>query len=238
MANQQTPPFIMHGAHNAIACGLVHIEEQVQGIERAVAEKPGLAFDLAKTLVESVCRAVLDERGIPYSEEDGLPALFKNVSKNLPFLPPAASGEYEVRKSLAQTLGGLHTAIQGICELRNQCGYASHGSGAPRPTMESAQALLAAEAADAIIGFLHRCHQQGRVLPLSARAIFEQNSAFNDYVDETYGVIRIFDVEFPSSEILFKMEPETYRVYQTEFALEPKEAGEEVEDGGTPKAET
>ena len=28
--------------------------------------------------------------------------------------------------------GGLSTAIQGICELRNQCGFASHGSGTPR----------------------------------------------------------------------------------------------------------
>ena len=205
MANPPTAPFVMHGAHDAIACGLVHIEEQVQGIERAVAEQPGLAFDLAKTLVESVCRAVLDERGIAYSADDDLPALFKNVSKNLPLLPPTASGESEVRKSLAQTIGGLHTAIQGICELRNQCGFASHGSGTPRPTMESAQALLAAEAADAIIGFLHRCHQQGRELPLSARALYEQNKAFNDYMDETYGAIRIFDVEFLSSEILFKI---------------------------------
>lgn len=237
MANPPTAPFIMHGAHNAIACGLVHIEEQVQGIERAVAEKPGLAFDLAKTLVESVCRTVLDERGIAYDKDDGLPALFKNVSKNMPFLPPAASGENEVRKSLAKTLGGLHAAVQGICELRNQCGYASHGSGAPRPIMETTQALLAAEAADAIIGFLHRCHLQGRALPLSARALYEQCSDFTDYVDETYGPVRIFDAEFLSSEILFKMEPETYRVYQTEFALEPKEAEEEVKDAETPKAE-
>ena len=37
-------------------------EQQVESIEQAVAENPGLSFDLAKTLVESVCRAVLDER--------------------------------------------------------------------------------------------------------------------------------------------------------------------------------
>ena len=55
----EIPPFVMHGARGAIAGGLLHIEEQVKGIERAVEENPGLAFDLAKTLIESACRRSL-----------------------------------------------------------------------------------------------------------------------------------------------------------------------------------
>src|SRR3990172_7918414 len=144
-----TAAFAMHGARDAIAGGLAHIEEQVKGIERAVVESPGLAFDLAKTLVESVCRAVLSERAIAFSEDDDLPKLFKTATQSMPFLPPEASAEAEIRRSLAQTLNGLHTAIQGLCELRNQCGLASHGSGSPRPSMESVQGLLAAGAGGA-----------------------------------------------------------------------------------------
>jgi len=125
------------------------------------------------------------------------------------------SGEPEIRKSLAQTLSGLHTAIQGICELRNQCGFASHGSGTARPAMESIQALLAAESADAIIGFLHRVHRQDRGPVL--RPTFDDNPDFNDSVDEAFGNIRIFEVEFRPSEVLHQMEPESYRVYLAEF---------------------
>ena len=73
MAEALNGPFAMHGARDAIAGGLGHIEEQVKGIERAVTENPGLAFDLAKTLVESVCRAVLSERSIAFSPDDDLP---------------------------------------------------------------------------------------------------------------------------------------------------------------------
>jgi len=73
MAEALTTPFAMHGAREAIAGGLVHIEEQVKGIERAVLENPGLAFDLAKTLVESVCRAVLTERSIAFEPGDDVP---------------------------------------------------------------------------------------------------------------------------------------------------------------------
>jgi hypothetical protein len=226
-ASDSTTPFVMHGARNALAAGLVHIEEQVRSIERAVIENPALAFDLARTLIETVCRTILTDRKIAYSEDDDLPRLFKTASLHLPFLPPPASGEAEVRKSLAQTLNGLSTAIQGICELRNRCGFASHGSDKPRLAMESVQALMAAEAADTIVGFLHRVHRQDRTPPPSPQALYEENSAFNDSVDEAHGPIRIFGVEFRASDVLFQMEPESYRIYLAEFEEQIEAAADE-----------
>lgn len=211
MAEALNAPFVMRGARDAIAGGLVHLEEQVKGIERAVVENPGLAFDLAKTLVESVCRAVLGERSIAFSEDDDLPTLFRAATRSLPFLPPEASGEAEIRTSLAHTLNGLHTAVQGICELRNRCGFASHGSGGPRPAMESVQAMFAAEAADAIVGFLHRVHRQERMLSSSPRLEYKDNIEFNESVDEANEPVRIFDLEYAASEVLFYVDQEAYR---------------------------
>ena len=227
MAEVMPSPFVMHGARDAIAGGLAHVEQQVKSIEQAVVENPGLAFDLAKTLVESVCRAVLSERAIAHTEDDDLPKLFKTTASHLPFLPPTAAAEGATGKSLRKTLNGLSTAIQGICELRNQCGFASHGSDKPRPAMESVQALLAAEAADTIVGFLHRVHRQDRTPPASPRALYDDNPDFNDSVDESHGMIRIYEVEFRPSEVLFQMEPESYRVYLAEFDAE---GGESVPD--------
>jgi hypothetical protein len=89
--------------------------------------------------------------------------------------------------------------------------------------MESVQALLAAEAADTVVGFLHRVHRQDKTLSPSPRLMYEDNPAFNDSVDETHGMIRIFDAEFRASEVLFQMEPETYRVYLAEFDVENSE---------------
>lgn len=225
-------PFIMHGAREAWAKGISHIEEQIKGIERAVYENPSLAFDLAKTLIESVCRTILTERGIAFESSDDLPKLFKTVKCNLAFLPASASAEVEVRKSLVQTLSGLHTVIQGVCELRNQCSFASHGSDSPRPAMESVQALLVAQAADAIIGFLHSIHRQDRLPPTSAHAGYDENPAFNGYVDELHGVISIFEAEFKPSEVLFKMEPETYRVYLAEFEPEEERKDDGIDESG------
>ncbi len=223
MAEAIIASFVMHGARDAIAAGLMHIEEQVKAIERAVVENPALAFDLARTLVESVCRTVLSERAIAYTEDDDLPKLFRMISRSVPFLPATASREAGTRESLARTLGGLSAAIQGVCELRNQCGFASLGSDNPRPAMESVQALLAAETADTIVGFIHRVHRQDRKPPPSRSATYEDNAAFNESVDESHGIIRIFDSEFRPSEVLFQMEPESYRVYLAEFDDESSE---------------
>lgn len=220
MAESSTPPFVMYGAREAMAGGLSHVEEQVNGIEQAIVENPALAFDLAKTLVESACRTILRERKVPFSESDDLPKLFKAVGGALPFLPPTASGEVGIRESLARTLGGLSGAIQGVCELRNRCGFASHGSDKPRPAMETIQALLAAESADTIVGFIYCIHRQDRRPRASPQELYEGNSAFNDAVDEAYGPIRIFEVDFRPSEVLAQLEPETYRIYLAEFEAE------------------
>jgi len=154
------PIFVMHGARAAVAGGMLHIEEQVKALEVAIDQNAGLVFDLAKTLVESTCKTIITERGSLFDKDDDLPKLFKTVTNCVPFLPVALASDSGARKSILQTLSGLNTALQGVCELRNAFGFASHGSDSPRPTMEGIQALLVAQAADSIIGFLYRVHRQ------------------------------------------------------------------------------
>lgn len=236
MTEAHAPSFVMHGARAAMAGGLTHIEEQIKGIERAVIENPGLAFDLAKTVVESACRTILVERKVTFAADDDLPRLYKAVTTNLPMLPIAASGEPEARKSLVQTLNGLHTALQGVCELRNAYGFASHGADGPRPLMESVQALLAAQAADAIVGFLHRVHRQESG-PVSRRIEYNENEDFNAYVDETNEQVKIFDLTYRPSEVLFAVDHEAYRDLLADYKPGDDEASGEVAPeatGGAP----
>jgi|CXWL01.1.fsa_nt_gi hypothetical protein len=203
--------FTMYGAREAMAAGMVHIEEQIKGIELSITENPGLAFDLARTLIESACKTILSERKISFAPDDDLPKLFKTVTKHLPFLPVSSASEADARKKLLQTLGGLHTSVLGVCELRNAYGFASHGTEMQRPVMARAQAILAAQAADTIIGFLHRIHRQdGSVVP-SAKLTYDDNPDFNNYVDFANDPIQIFHLEYKTSEVLFNVDLEAYR---------------------------
>src|SRR5271165_3394354 len=108
--------FVMHGARAAVAGGMLHIEEQVKALELALVENTGLAFDLAKTLIESACKTILTERGGSFDKDDDLPKLFRAASQAIPFLPVSLAADAAARKSLQQTLGGLSTAVHGVCE--------------------------------------------------------------------------------------------------------------------------
>jgi hypothetical protein len=220
MPEMPTSRFVMYGARTAIAGGLLHIQEHVDALERAVDENTGLAFDLAKTIIESTCRSILSDRRVDFAHGDDLPGLFKTARKTLSFLPSSVTDTPNVQKSLLQTLGGLSAAVQGICELRNACGFASHGSDGPRPVLESVQAILAAEAADTIVGFLYRIHTQDREVSRSAVSLYDSNADFNDYIDDAHERVRIFDEDFLPSRILFELAPEPYRLYLAEFRQE------------------
>ena len=217
MAEQPQSSFAMSRSRTAIAQGLHHIESRVDTIESAVSENPGLAFDLAKAIVESTCRTILSERSVSYDHRDDLPRLFRAVKENLPLLPVGESHEASVRESIQRTLGGLTSAIHGISELRNQLSFASHGSDKPRPSMETVHAILVAQAADTIIGFLYEVHIRGRNPSTDPMRPLNRDSEFDKFVDDNHEVVRIFQLEFPASDILFEMEPDSYRIHRSDF---------------------
>jgi hypothetical protein len=224
MAERADGVFVMRGARRAIEEGLQHIDQQVQGIEKAVVDNPGLAFDLSRTLIESVCRWVLAQRGVAFQESDDVPKLLKLAVQNLPLLPVNESGAADVRASTAKTLGGLSTMVQGMCELRGSCGFASHGSESPKPALDEAHALLVARAADALTGFLFYVHKRAGGREGTDIPVYEDNGAFNDWVDEQHGVVRVLTEEFVSSRILFEMAPEPYRLALTEYNTREEES--------------
>jgi hypothetical protein len=198
----------------------------------AVVENTGLAFDLAKTLIESACRTIIKERGNTFDKDDDLPKLFRAVSLMVPFLPVALASDVAARKSLQQTLNGLNTTVQGVCELRNAFGFASHGGAEPRPSMEGVQALLVAQAADAIIGFLYRVHRQDLARPRTVSLDYVDNPGFNDWIDDQADPIQILGLPpYRASEVLFTVDREAYRDLLAQYKAE-NETDEEAEQVG------
>lgn len=219
--------FVMHGARAAVAGGLLHIEEQVKALELAVVQNTGLAFDLAKTLIESACKTVIIERGGTFDKEDDLPKLFKSATLAVPFLPTALASDSAARKSLAQTLSGLNTAVQGVCELRNSFGFASHGTATARPPMEGVQAMLAAQAADAIIGFLYRVHRQDMSRPKVVILEYDDNPDFNEWIDEQCPPVQLLSLPpYQPSDVLFSVDQEAYRALLTDYQTKDEDESE------------
>lgn len=106
-----------------------------KALERRETDPDG-AITSARSLLESVCKHVLDGTGIAYSKNGAdLPELYKLVSKELNLAPNLHSEEV-----FKQILGGVTSVVHGLGAMRNRLGDA-HGQGkAPvRPAPRHAQ---------------------------------------------------------------------------------------------------
>jgi hypothetical protein len=124
----------------------VHIAWQ-KALERRNHD-PEAAITMARTLIESVCKHILDEAGISYSEKDDLPQLYYETAKQLNLAP-----EQHQEKVFKQILGGCQSVIQGLGTLRNRLSDA-HGKGKQAIKPSPRHAALAVNLAGSMAAFL------------------------------------------------------------------------------------
>ena len=225
--------FQMVGARAAVLDGPIAeaIEQQINAIENALSSVPDFAFDLSKTLVESVCKTVLADIGQPVDPNWDAPKLLKETTNRLALLPRNHPNPAKARDSVEKTIRGLLQTIQGLCELRNGYGMASHGRDGFSARLDLRQATLAAQAADTIVSFLYRIHRDALMQTPGSRVYYEDHADFNEAFDRDNEPIRLGDVELLPSRVLFHGDREAYKA-----ALNDHIAERDGDDNGTPAA--
>lgn len=93
-----------------------------RALERRTNDPEG-AITLARTLLETVCKHVLDDLAVDYSDTWDLPKLYRTVSQELKFAP----SQHE-QPIFRQILGGCTAVVEGLGSLRNRMSDA-HGTG-------------------------------------------------------------------------------------------------------------
>jgi hypothetical protein len=219
--------FQMVGARAAVVDGPIAeaIEQQIHAIENALASVPDFAFDLSKTLVESVCKTVLADIGQPAEPNWDAPKLLKETTNRLALLPRGHPDPMKARDSVEKTIRGLLQTIQGLCELRNGYGMASHGRDGFSARLDLRHATLAAQAADTIVSFLYRIHRDALMQTPGARVYYEDHAAFNEAFDHDNESVRLGEVELLPSRVLFHGDREAYKAALYEYLAEQSETG-------------
>lgn len=214
--------FQMSGARAAVLDGPVAeaIEQQIRAIENALESVPDFAFDLSKTLVESVCKTVLADIGQPADPKWDGPQLLKETTNRLSLLPRDHPNPAKARGSVEKTIRGLLQTIQGLCELRNNYGMASHGRDGFSARLDLRQATLAAQAADTIVSFLYKVHRDARAQTPGARVYYEDHADFNEAFDRDNEPIRLGDLELLPSRVLFHADREAYKAALSEYIVD------------------
>lgn len=106
------------------------------------------ALTTARTLLETVCKRVLDEAGETYSDKDDLPALHRKVATLLNIAP-----SQHTEPIFKQILGGATAVVEGLGALRNKIGDA-HGQGKKPIRPSSRHAQLAVNLSGAMATFI------------------------------------------------------------------------------------
>ena len=196
-----------------MAAGAIHIKAQIQAIETAVEQSPSFVFDLSKSLIDTVCKTILEDRGVKLPGKPESPQLLKETLKALKLHHDDVDQTEKTYESLKKTANGLQTALTGICELRNSHGLIGHGQDGYAPSLENIQAQFVASAADAIVHILYRSHKGYGGNGGSTRVFYQDYEKENASIDESYDddALTEFVKQFRPSDVLFKMDKDAYR---------------------------
>lgn len=137
----------------AISSALQRFEpDQVHGRWTAALDRrasdPAGAITLARSLLEDVCRWLLDDLGDTSADNDDLPTLYRKLAKNLKLAPDDHSEQV-----FKQILGSCQSVVESLGALRNKLGDA-HGGGPRRAKPAARHAELAVNLAGSMATFL------------------------------------------------------------------------------------
>jgi len=118
-----------------------------KALERMTSDPEG-AITLARSLLESVLKHILDERKVAYNDKADLPELYRLVAKELNLAP-----DQHTEDTFKRILGGITSVVHELGSLRNRLGDAhGKGKGSVRPAPRHAE--LAVNLAGSIALFL------------------------------------------------------------------------------------
>jgi hypothetical protein len=125
-----------------------HVHDAWEKALQRRADDPEGAITAARTLLETVCKHILDHRAAAYSDTDDLPKLYKATAASLNLSP-----SQHTEQVFKQILGGCQAVVEGLGALRNRLSDA-HGKGTSGVKPAPRHAELAVNLAGTMATFL------------------------------------------------------------------------------------
>lgn len=207
------------------------IREQVEALENALPDSPGIAVSFCRAIIETTCKTILADRG---QTPDNAWEARKLISETAKYLNLGIRDDGRVDAKLRSGAGklvrGVDNIIDGVVEIRNAYGSAAHGADAYAPMLDARYAEILARATDAVVGLLFRTHLNGAGKAPMARLRYADNANFNEWIDADFGPFQVLETPLVASEALFRTDANAYRaalvLFREEQAAIPAEAGE------------
>jgi hypothetical protein len=138
----------------AVALDAEYVSQQITRLETAVGRDPELAIGTAKEFVETVCKTILEEQGLPVQTGTDFPKLVRATLKELKLAPDDIPDQAKASDAIRLVLNNLASVTNGLAEIRNRYGT-GHGKGASTKGLRPRHARLAVGAATTLAVFLY-----------------------------------------------------------------------------------
>lgn len=136
-----------------------YVRQQTDRLLVALDEDAELAIGTAKEFVETICKTILEEKGLPVDPAWDFPKLVRGTMKELKLVPDQAASTTKGADVIHKLLMNLASVANGMAEVRNLYGT-GHGKSAKTKGLQTRHARLAIGAASALAVFLFETHQE------------------------------------------------------------------------------
>lgn len=207
------------------------IKSQIEVIEASIMTNAGMVFTHCRGVMESICRTILIDRGVPIDGADPKPNwLMTQTLRALKLTPAEFDSDAKVESGVSEVLRGMNALVNGIVDLRNSQGIGPHGRDALAEVLDSEYAITCATAVDAATSLLFRLHKKQSETDPMKRLRLGDHPDFDARLDAKYSIF-IEDVPLIASKSLFASDPDAYRQKLVEYLAAPNADAEEFAEG-------
>ena len=132
---------------------------QIQRLNESVTRDPALAIGSAKELVETVCKTILNEHSIKFTNNTEFTQLTRETFKVLKLVKEEVTDAKVGADQYRQMLSNLGSICKNLAEIRNNYGT-GHGRPANHVGLDIRHARLAVGVATTLAQFLFETHEQ------------------------------------------------------------------------------
>lgn len=164
------------------------LHQTFEALERTLEQDNDACIDCAKTMVEVVCRIIVESfhtAQAPLKPPQETPTLSDWLSAAVRALKLGDIRDDKFKKLVSSH----HKLADALNELRNKAGPASHGKEPYLERLAIHHRRTAVLAADAIVAFLHQAYLDAQLDPVSSREPWERFEESNALIDAHVGLI-------------------------------------------------
>lgn len=163
------------------------LQQTFEALERTLEQGNDACIDCAKTVVEVVCRVVVESfhtQQTPLKPTQETPSLSDWLTAAIRALKLGDVRDEKFKKLVSSH----HKLADALNELRNKAGPASHGKYPYLERLAEYHRRSAVLAADAIVAFLHQAYLDAQLDPISSREPWERFADDNVLIDAHVGL--------------------------------------------------